>query len=71
MDTVGLRVGRRTGDIIVPGPKVHIGGIEDGEKREPPADSVNDDLFATLKELIDDRAEKEKVDERPGSRNLA
>ena len=56
----------RTGDIVVPDPKSDIDGVEDGEKGEPPANSVNHDLLAALKELVDDCAEKEKVDEGPG-----
>ena len=60
----------RTGDVIMPDPKVHIGRVENGEKGEPPSNAVNDDLLATLEELIDDRAEKEKVDEGPGQRRL-
>ena len=41
--------------------------VEDGEEREPPGDSVDDDgLDVDGGELVDDGAEKEEVDERPG-----
>ena len=64
-DTVEAWDEGRTGDVIMPDPKVHIGRVEDGEKGEPPANSVNDDLLAASEELIDDGAKKENVDQRP------
>lgn len=66
MDTMEAWDVGRTGDVIMPDPKVHIGRVENGEKGEPPANSVNDDLLAALKELVDDCSEKQKVDEGPG-----
>ena len=65
MDTVEAWGVGRTGDVIMPDPKVHIGRVENGEKGEPPANAVNDDLLAALKELIDDGAEEQEVDEGP------
>ena len=70
MDTVEAWDVGRTGDVIMPDPKVHIGGVENGEKGEPPANAVNDDLLATLEELVDDCSEKQKVNEGPGQRRL-
>ena len=55
----------RTGDIVVPDPKSDIDGVEDCKKGEPPANSVNDDLLATLEELVDDSPEEKEVNKRP------
>lgn len=51
----------------MPGPDVHVNCVEDGKERETPANSINDDLLAAFKELVDDSAEEEQVDKRPGS----
>ncbi len=56
---------RRTGNIVMPDPKVDIYGVENSKKRQAPANSVNDDLFAAVKELVDNCAEEKKVNERP------
>ena len=50
----------------MPGPDVHVDGVEDSEEGKAPADAVNYDLLAAIEELVDDGAEKEEVNERPG-----
>ncbi len=57
--------GIRTDDVIVPGPHVHVDGIEDGEEGKAPADAVDDDLLAAVKELVDDCSEEQEVNEGP------
>ena len=49
----------------MPGPDVDVDHVQDGEEREPPANAVNDDLLAALKELVDDSSEEKEMDERP------
>ena len=56
---------RHTDDVVVAGPEVDVDGVEDAEEGKPPADAVNDDLLAALKELVDDGAEEQEVDEGP------
>ena len=56
---------RHTDDVVVAGPEVDVDGVEDAEESKPPADAVNDDLLAALKELVDDGAEEQEVDEGP------
>lgn len=54
------------GDVMVVGPDGDEGGVEEGEEREPPGDSVNHDgLCVGGSELVDNGAEKEEVDDRP------
>ncbi len=39
--------------------------VEDEQKRETPADTVDDGLFAGRVELVNEVSQKEKMDERP------
>jgi len=56
-----------SGEVMLVSPDGDEDGVEDGEEREPPRDSVDDDgLGVDGGELVDDGAEKEEVDERPG-----
>ena len=55
----------RTDDVVVPGPDVDIDCVQHAKEGETPADAVNDDLLATLEELVDDGSEQEEMDEGP------
>ncbi len=55
----------RTDDVVVPGPHVHVDGVEDGEEGKTPADAVDDDLLAAVEELVDDGSEEQEVNEGP------
>ena len=62
-DTKGQDEG---GNVMVVGPNGNKDGVEDGEEREPPGDSVDDDGFCVGGgELINDSAEEEQMDDRP------
>jgi len=55
-----------SGNVVVLGPNGDKDGVEDGEEREPPGDSVDHDgLGVGGGELINDGAEEEKVNDRP------
>ena len=56
---------RRTNDVVVPGPDIDIDRVQHAKEGETPANAVNDDLLAALKELVDDRSEEKEVDEGP------
>lgn len=56
----------RTNDVVMPSPNIHVNGVQDCEEGEPPADSIDNDLLAALKELIYDGTEEEEVNEGPG-----
>ena len=47
------------------GPEVDVNSTEDAKEGEAPANAVNDDLLAALKELVDDNAKEQEVDEGP------
>jgi hypothetical protein len=49
--------------IVVASPDVDIDGIEDSQERETPSNAINDDLLASVGELVDDIAEQQEVDE--------
>ena len=54
-------------DVLVAGPKGDEDGVENGEEREPPGDSVDHDrLRVNRGELVDDGAEEKEVDDGPG-----
>ena len=53
----------RTNYIVVGSPKFHIGCIENSQKCESPAYSVNDNLLSFRSKLIDDGTQKEEVDQ--------
>lgn len=56
----------KSDDVMVVGPNGDEDGVENGEEREPPGDSVDhDSLRVGGGELVDDGAKKEEVDERP------
>ena len=51
------------------GPNGDEDGVEDGEERESPGDSVDHDrLRVSRGELVDDGAEEEEVDDGPGEK---
>ena len=55
------------GDVMLVGPDTDQDGIQDGQEREPPGDPVNHDgLCVGGRELVDDGAEEEEVDDGPG-----
>ena len=56
----------RTNDIVIRGPKIHINGIENTQESETPGYSVDDDPFSFRGELVEKRAQKEEVNQRPG-----
>jgi len=59
-------------DVMVVGPYGNEDGVEDGEEREPPGDSVDHDGFCVGgSELIYDGAKKEEVDDRPSEEGPA
>ena len=65
MALVEREVWRRTCDVVVPGPEVDVDGVQDRKQGEPPTNAIDDDLLATLKELVDYSPEEKEVDERP------
>jgi len=44
-------------DISTVTPDIDVAGIEDDEERQTPIDSIDDDLFAAIEELVDDSPE--------------
>lgn len=60
-----------TPDVVVTSPQVDVDCIQDCKKREAPRDAVDNYGFSAREELVDDRAEEEKMDERPGIESLA
>ena len=51
------------------GPNGDEDGVEDGEEREPPGDSVDhDSLRVSRGELVNDGAEEEEVDDGPSEK---
>jgi len=55
-----------SGDVMVVSPDGDEDGVEDGEEREPPGDSVDHNgLCMGRGELVDDGAKEEEVDDRP------
>ena len=65
MRLVEREVWRRTCNVVVPGPEVDVDGVQDRKQGEPPTDAIDDDLLATLEELVDDGTKEEEVNERP------
>lgn len=55
-----------TSDEVVPEPQLDVDGIEDAKKGKAPRDSIDDYTLAKREELIDDRSEKEQMNQRPG-----
>ena len=69
-DIVDVRDGRRDkkredegDDIVLVCPDVHVDGVEDSQERETPRDAVNDDPLPAREELVDDGAEKQKMNQ--------
>ena len=58
MPLVEREVWRRTCNVVVPGPEVDVDGVQDRKQGEPPTNAIDDDLLATLEELVDDGSEK-------------
>lgn len=48
---------------MVRGPEIDVDGVEDCEEREAPRDAIDDNLFTSIEELVDDSAEQQQVDE--------
>ena len=65
MPLVEREVWRRTCNVVVPGPEVDVDGVQDRKQGEPPTNAVDNDLLATLEELVDDSSKEKEVDERP------
>ena len=65
MPLVEREVRRRTCNVVVPGPEVDVDGVQDRKQGESPTNAIDDDLLATLKELVDYSPEEKEVDERP------
>jgi hypothetical protein len=53
----------RTNYIVAGSPKSHVDSIENSQKCETPADSINDNLLAFRGKLVDDGTQKEEVDQ--------
>jgi len=59
-------------DVVVVGPNGDEDGVEDGEEREPPGDSVDHNrLCVSGGELVDDGAEEEEMDDGPSEEGPA
>ena len=56
----------RTRNVVRLSPEVHVDDIEDTEESKAPGDAIDDGTLAAGEELVDDRAEEQEVDERPG-----
>jgi len=52
-------------DVVFPGPKIDVDGVQDDEKGETPGDTIDDDPFSSIAELVDDRTQEKKVNQRP------
>lgn len=52
-------------DVMVTGPEIDINCIQDGKKRKPPGDTVDDCLFSKREELIDNGTKEEDMNESP------
>ena len=52
-------------DVVAARPDVDVDGVEDGEEGETPADAVDDDVLAVGRELVDDGAKEQEVNEGP------
>ena len=65
MPLVEREVRRHTCNVVVPGPEVDVDGVQDRKQGESPANAIDDDLLATLEELVDDSPEEKEVNERP------
>lgn len=52
-------------DVVAAAPDADVDGVEDDEEGETPVYTVDDNLLAGFKELVDDCSEKEEVNDRP------
>jgi len=55
-------------DEVLAAPNIDVNGIQDGQKRESPADAINDDSLSFVKELEDYVTEQEEVNEGPDAK---
>lgn len=51
--------------VVVASPQVDIDGIQDGQERETPRHAIDNNGLSAGEELVNDRAQKKKMDERP------
>jgi len=51
--------------VVLAGPQVDIDGIKDDQQGETPGNGINDDGLSGIRELVDNGAEKKKVDQGP------
>jgi hypothetical protein len=56
---------RRTNNIVLGSPKINVDGIENGQEREPPGDTIDDNALSLGEELVDDSTEEEEMYKRP------
>ena len=54
-----------TDNVMMRDPEVQVNRVQNTEEREPPRDAFNNGVVAILGELVDDRSEQQKVDNRP------
>lgn len=52
-----------TDDVVVSGPKVNIYSIQHCKQWQPPRNTINNDLFSAIKELVDDGAQHQKMNQ--------
>lgn len=52
-------------DVVLVDPDVNVDRIKDGQEREAPRDTVNEDTLAAGEKLVDNGAEKQQMNERP------
>jgi hypothetical protein len=55
-----------TPHVVVASPQVDVDGIQDGQERETPRHAIDNDGLTAGEELVNDCAQKEKMDKRPG-----
>jgi len=57
-------------DVMMSAPDVDVNTRENSEKREPPADSIDDGSFSRGEELVDDISQEEDVDKGPDPESI-